>query len=114
MFRDLDHNESKTELINKAINILSNKDLCLKYMLLVTKNWNNSTFENLSNITQNRKAWLGQAACCYAEKIPEYLVREAWMQMKEENRIQANNIADKVIFRWELITLMKINGKKLY
>lgn len=114
MFRDLIHNENKSELINKAINILSNKDLCLKYMLLVVKNWEHSTFENLSNITQNRRAWLGQAACCYAEKIPEYLVRESWMLIKEEDRIQANNIADKVILGWELKTLMKINGKELY
>jgi len=114
MFRDLTQNENKSELVGQAINILSNKQLCLKFMLLVVKNWTNSTYENLSNITQNRKAWLGQAACCYANKIPEYLVREAWMLMKEENRIQANNIADKVIFGWELKTLMKINGKELY
>lgn len=110
MYRDLLKNENKQNLTNKAIELLSNKNECLQSMLYVSNNWLNSTKQNFSNPSQNRRSWLGQAACCYKENIPEYLVREAWMQMSEGNRVQANKIADQVILRWELITLIKLNG----
>jgi hypothetical protein len=52
-----------------------------KAMKLVTENWHYSCEHNLSNLSINRKAWLGHAACCFQHGYPEYLVRQAWWEL---------------------------------
>lgn len=95
MYRDI---ENKQYYINKAIECLRNP---YEAMLKVTKEWRYSSKENLSDLTSNRKSWLGQAACCYQFKVPEHITREAWGLLTKEERINANRIAQIVINKWE-------------
>lgn len=86
------------EGLSKCISLLQNPELG---MIMVTKNWNISTKVNLSDKQQNRKSWLGQAACCIIHGVPENITRKAWMMLTEQERDNANQIAKKVIEQWE-------------
>lgn len=78
---------------------------CLKNpenaMLKVVIEWEESTKENLSNKQQNRKSWLGQAACCIQHNSPEQCTRIAWNKLTKEERNNANEIAKNIIELWE-------------
>lgn len=71
------------------------------YMIRVIDEWAYSCEHNLSNITQNRKAWLGHAACALAFDCPEDIVREAWGHLTKEQQDLANNEAENAITIWE-------------
>lgn len=89
------------EVLN-SIKILSNENIFLETCLKVIKQWKISTKINLTNKSCNRQAWLGQACCSYLYKSTELSTREAWMQLTEIQRQNANKIADKIIKHFEL------------
>lgn len=96
--------ESKQYEINKLQEIIeftSNHILYGIAMIRVINEWPICCENNLSNILINRKAWLGHAACCIERNYPEYLVRQAWQQLTEEQRLLANKEAHKAIKLWE-------------
>lgn len=70
-------------------------------MQFVAHNWKYAAEHNLSNLNRNRQAWLGQAACCFTHGAPEYLTKEAWNNLTDEQRAAANKVADEVIALWE-------------
>jgi hypothetical protein len=72
-----------------------------KAMRRVIDEWPTGCENNLSNVSINRKAWLGHAACCIQFGYPEYLVRKAWFELTDEQRDLANNEARKAIKIWE-------------
>lgn len=67
----------------------------------VIREWKCSTEMNLSNLSRNRQAWLGQAACCYAYGVPEFMTKYGWRFLTEEQQAKANAVADEVIKYWE-------------
>lgn len=71
------------------------------FMQSVTTSWPVATQHNLSNRSMNRQAWLGQAACCLAEGVPEDATRFAWRTLTEHEQNEANAVADYVINKWE-------------
>lgn len=71
------------------------------YMIQVVNKWRYSCEHNLTNTTQNRIAWLGQAACALALNCPEYIVREAWWKLSEKQQHLANQQAESAINYWE-------------
>lgn len=97
MYRDIVKSEFD-KYVKLAIECLRNP---YDPMFNVTKEWYNSSYENLSDYTSNRKSWLGQAACCYNSKVPEQCTRHAWGLLTEKERQNANNIAKQVIQKWE-------------
>jgi len=100
MFSQHDKSDEE-ELIKDAIYILSNPEYFDLILSRVFKNWKYSKEENLSNPHANRRAWLGQAACCYDCKVPEVLTRKAWAKLTGEQRFFANKVADKYINGYE-------------
>ncbi|MDB4261381.1 hypothetical protein N9878_00800 [bacterium] len=70
-------------------------------MIKVVIAWKYSCEHNLSNISSNRQAWIGHAACAMAFNCPEDIVRAAWGHLSDEQRVQANKQADKAILHWE-------------
>ena len=64
-------------------------------------NWPVSVQVNLSNVKCNRRAWLGQAACCYVHSVPEIFTRNAWKMLTNNQRISANEVAGEVIREYE-------------
>lgn len=84
-----------------AIDFTGDAALYGRWMLKVAGAWQYSCEHNLSNITQNRRAWIGHAACAMANGCPEDIVRAAWGQLTDQQRIDADAAADVAIAWWE-------------
>jgi len=63
--------------------------------------WGYSAEHNLTNRSRNRRAWVGQATCCFVAGCPDYTVKNAWHRLTREQQDLANVVADGVILRWE-------------
>ena len=92
---------NKEDEINNAIHVLSNCDLFEDICRKILKEWNIACDVNLSNVNNNRRAWLGQAACCYEYKVCDISTRQAWGRLIDKQRDDANKIADKIIYEYE-------------
>ncbi len=55
----------------------------------------------LSDLSSNRRAWVGQAACHHLLGVPAQATKAAWWQLTEEQREAANDAADSAIKSWE-------------
>lgn len=93
--------KEKENKILAAINLLSNPFEFYKVCKKILIEWPISCDVNLSNINQNRKAWIGAAGCCYNSKTPEILTREAWSKLSMAQQNQANKIAQQIIYEYE-------------
>lgn len=100
MWGEVPSGEDEAYLEN-AIKFTSDHKLFGKYMVKVIEEWKFSCEHNLSDAAQNRRAWLGQAACALAMKCPEDIVRQAWWKLTDEQKTLANNEADNAIKIWE-------------
>lgn len=87
--------------INNSVLLLSNSYDFYNVCKDVLNNWVNAVDVNLSNKNQNRRAWLGAAACMYNHKSPEYLTRVAWGLLSIQKQAAANNVAEKIIIEYE-------------
>lgn len=94
-------NGNYNELLNDAVLLLSNDNLFYETALKVIESWVISTKENLTNINSNRRAWIGQASCCYAYGVTEAITRDAWALLTDIQRYNANKVADKIISIYE-------------
>lgn len=93
--------EEKKELSKKVIEIFEDPKKTKEYMLKVIQEWTFSCEHNLTNISLNRIAWLGQSACCLYAKIPYSITMENWRYVNEEKRKVACEIAEKIIKEYE-------------
>lgn len=73
--------------------------------------WPVSAEQNLTDMGQNRRSWIGQAACCHLAGISEGATRQAWWTLSNEERDDANAVADQAILNWELA---RANGNSLF
>jgi hypothetical protein len=96
-----DVNYGKGERIVLAAELLKNESELHSAMIYVSENWICSAEENLTNETINRRAWLGQAACCYQCKASESETRAAWALLTNGERDKANRIAEQIIEKWQ-------------
>jgi hypothetical protein len=99
MYDSPDGNDA--ELLQDAIRLLSDLEMFFAEGKKMIFKWVVSASENLSNVSQNRRAWIGQATCCFVYGIPETITREAWGQLTDIQRFEANKIADKIISIYE-------------
>lgn len=65
----------------------------------IISEWKNSCEHYLTNTSMNRIAWLGQAAACYAMKIPSAFRSGFWL-LTEKEQSKANKIALKFLNKW--------------
>jgi len=91
-------NKKEQEIM--AINLMSNDKLFGHYMKRVTNEWPISCENALTDENLNKKAWLGQAACALAMRIPESVTRSAWSKLTYEQQFLANKQAEQFIFAW--------------
>jgi hypothetical protein len=68
---------------------------------MMLRDWPRAAEHNLTNREQNRRAWIGQATCCYSSNAPEGATRLAWWVLLADERDRANAVADRVIAEWE-------------
>lgn len=93
-----DEVDLKTNLCKE---LLSSPSEFLYAMNEMTTKWPNCTNENLSNSAQNRKSWLGAAACSFNYNAPEFVTRIAWNSLTKEQQIMANEAAQQIITMYE-------------
>lgn len=70
-------------------------------MLRVLPAWPISCEHNLTDLAQNRRAWIGHAACCLELACSEDVTREAWGHLTQGQRDAANAKASEAIATWE-------------
>lgn len=63
--------------------------------------WPIAAEHNLTDTGSNRRAWLGQAACCHAHGATQFATCSAWWELSDDERAAANAAADSVIHQWE-------------
>ena len=101
--------EDKKLWLRRAIQFTSDHKLYGRYMLKVIEKWPVSCENALTDLTINRKAWIGHAAVALALRCPEYIVREAWGHLTNEQQLLANAKAERAIQIWEY-NYLKSNG----
>ena len=113
MWRTESKEYNETNLHN-VIEFTGNHILYGEAMIKVVDNWKISCEHNLTDLSINRKAWIGHAACCYEKGYPEYLVREAWGHLNEQQQYLANLEAEKAIKYFENKINKTHNAKELF
>jgi hypothetical protein len=73
---------------------------CLSAMSSMLSAWPVAAAVNLTNTGLNRRAWVGQAACCFQVGSTAAETKRAWWQLSESQRTAANACADEVIALW--------------
>lgn len=85
----------------RARNLLACPRRLLPAMRAAVRAWPNAAMHQLSNMEQNRRAWLGWAACWMRANASALATRSAWPQLTDDERAAANACADTVIADWE-------------
>jgi len=101
MYRKISKHEESL-LLPEIIQFTADHQAWGAAMLDVVNQWQYSCEHNLTDLNSNRRAWVGQAACCLKKQYPEYLVREAWNTLSKRQQYLANKMADEAIAEWEL------------
>lgn len=93
--------DNRKKYLDWAIKFTGDHKKYGRFMMRVSNEWTHSCEHNLSNLTQNRRAWIGHAACALANECPEDIVRQAWGYLTKEQQVLANERADRAIEHWE-------------
>lgn len=93
--------DERIDFLRKAIEFTGDAELYGAFMLRVIAEWPISCEQNLTDTSQNRKAWIGHAATCLAIDCPEDITRQAWSQLSQKQQDDANTKAQEAIEKWE-------------
>ena len=63
---------NEQNLIEKSKNLLSNPVAFQYSASTMVEHWKYSAEMNLTDMSQNRRAWIGQATCCFEYQTPEH------------------------------------------
>lgn len=102
--------EGRKERVKKAADLLCNTDLLFYYMTRVANEWKYASEQTFTNPSINHQAFLGQCACNLYADIKEDETREAWGLLTNEQRYNANHVADVVFENWRKKYEREIEG----
>jgi hypothetical protein len=85
----------------RAAELLTDPVRLLDAMRQAVQTWPMAAEHHLSNPEENRRAWLGWAACMVAVGACARATRYAWPRLTEDERVTANAAADRVVAEWE-------------
>lgn len=100
MWESVPSSEARS-LLKKAVEFTGNAKLYGSYMRRVINEWPISCEHNLTDVSQNRKAWIGHAATALAIGCPEHITRQAWGFLNQTQQDDANAEAADAIRLWE-------------
>lgn len=101
-------------MLEKAVLFTGNYILYGESMRDVVYKWENTIENHLTNRSINRRAFLGHCAVYYKHQIPEYIVRKAWKELTDNQRILADLQAEQTIKDWELWYKRKLENTLNY
>lgn len=90
----------ESEMLQSAV-LLANPRRLLAAMTRVTVEWPTVTRHHFTNPDENRRAWLGQAACRIQVGSTAAATRAAWGRLADNQRAEANDVAEETIREWE-------------
>lgn len=90
--------------LQSAIEFTGDHALYGRWMMRVIHEWPYACEHNLTDLSQNRRAWIGHAACQLAIQCPEFVTRMAWRYLSKQQQDLANDQADRAIQTWEKMT----------
>lgn len=95
------------EHIEKSVKLLSNQKEFRRYAQIMINEWVYSCEQNLTDPSLNKIAYIGQGACCVANRTPAFATRLAWSYIDEQDQIEANKTAREVLKEWKYKQLLK-------
>ncbi len=90
-----------TAEMEQAAHILGNPALFLDAARAMLRDWPTAAEQNLTDMAQNRRAWVGQATCCHMAGVTEQATRQAWWTLTVREQYDANMIADRAVTEWQ-------------
>lgn len=91
----------ETEMLQKAIEFTGNHIKYGSAMGEVIILWPNTMLNSLTNVSINRRAFLGHCACSFEFNCPEYITRQAWHMLTLQQQVDADKIAQAHINNYE-------------
>ena len=91
------HRALDPDLVERCRVLLSDPDQFLDVAREMVREWPMAAQQNIVNLWSGRRAWVGQASCCYSLFATAAEVRVAWGQMTQDAQAEANRIAVRVI-----------------
>ena len=107
MWEDFQHGmydevkEGRAERVRFAYELLSFPEELYSYMQRVSREWKYACEQTFTNPSINHQAFLGQSACNLYAGCKEDETREAWGLLTNEQRYEANKVADRVYNEWK-------------
>jgi len=95
------------EKMKMSADLLSDQEQFFSVGVEMCKEWEYASEQNLTDTSMNRRAWLGQATCCFNHGAPDYATKDAWWTLSEKTRKEANATADKILADWQSKQVMK-------
>lgn len=86
--------------LSRAIEFTGNTEIYGMAMQIVIDEWPLTMLNSLTNPGINKRAFLGHCATQWAENIPEYITRQAWYQLTQEQRTLADEQAEICIKKY--------------
>ncbi len=99
MYRNV-HSDFEWEMIRKTIAFISDYEKFGTAMERVIIEWPRTMLNAFTNPSINKRAFLGQCAVQFEINCPEWITRQAWGKISEQERNDANKIADVLINEW--------------
>ncbi len=105
-WEEIDHNmwgvvDNRKLWLNRAVSFTGDHKKYGRFMFRVINEWPVSCENALTDYSINRKAWVGHAAVALAIGCPEYITRQAWGMLTDEQQLLANKEAERAIQTWE-------------
>lgn len=86
--------------MERAAQILGDPAVFLDAARIMLREWPAAAEHNLTDMAQNRRAWVGQATCCHLAGVPEQATRLAWWTLTAAEQYAANQAADLALAEW--------------
>jgi hypothetical protein len=86
--------------LQEAINFTGDHLKYGKAMKEVIEAWPRTMLNSLTNTSFNKRAFLGHCAVCYKLGIQESITRMAWKQLTDQQRYDADKVAQQTIDKW--------------
>jgi len=86
----------RAESIVASLALLADADTFLEVGHEMVRTWPHAARHNLDHMWSGRRAWIGQASCCYAHGATADETKQAWGGLANAVQARANAIADEI------------------
>jgi hypothetical protein len=100
MWRKIESAEEEFRLLEAATAFTGDHILYGGAMKEVITEWPKTMLNSLTNPSVNKRAFLGHCAVQFKIGIPEYIVRMAWKKLTDQQRHDADKVAQETVDNW--------------